>query len=230
MANGGTTLDETHRISGLYANVLRPAGVTEKSKLPVVVVSTYITLIDRLMFSELLQWIYGGGFAVGDGSSYDGTTVVQRSVQLGEPVIYVNFNYRLNAFGFLAGKEALAGGAANIGIYDRKHNLPLAANGFIGPSETNNNDPGFLQRGSSLSGYKRTFPSSAVIRTRSLCEFIQFRELNVPLPLVAHLARRCSWGQSAGGISITAHMVTNPVNPPFKAAIPVRTCKSRNTF
>ncbi|KAF9789755.1 Alpha/Beta hydrolase protein, partial [Thelephora terrestris] len=86
----------------LYANVVRPAGVTEQSKLPVVV------------------WFYGGAFAVGDGSSYDGSTVVQRSVELGEPVIYVNFNYRLNAFGFLGGKEALAGGATNIGLYDQK--------------------------------------------------------------------------------------------------------------
>jgi len=32
--------DETHHSTGLYANVFRPAGVTEKSKLPVVVVST----------------------------------------------------------------------------------------------------------------------------------------------------------------------------------------------
>jgi len=36
-------------------------------------------------------------------------------------VIYVNFNYRLNAFGWLGGKEALAGGAANVGLYDREY-------------------------------------------------------------------------------------------------------------
>ena len=69
------------------------------------------------------KWFYGGGFSIGDGSSYDGSTVVQRSVELGELVIYVNFNYRLNAFGFLGGKEALAGGAANIGFYDREYRL-----------------------------------------------------------------------------------------------------------
>ena len=34
--------DKTHAIAGLYANVFRPAGVTEQSKLPVVVVSTCI--------------------------------------------------------------------------------------------------------------------------------------------------------------------------------------------
>ena len=36
-------------------------------------------------------------------------------------MIYVNFNYRVNAFGWLAGKEALAGGAANVGLYDREY-------------------------------------------------------------------------------------------------------------
>ena len=70
-----------------------------------------------------LQWIYGGGFASGDGSSYNATTFVQRSVELGEPVIYVNFNYRVNAFGWLAGKEALAGGAANVGLHDREYHF-----------------------------------------------------------------------------------------------------------
>ena len=67
-----------------------------------------------------LQWLYGGAFSNGDGSSYNATTFVQRSVELGEPVIYVSFNYRVNAFGWLAGKEALAGGAANIGLHDRE--------------------------------------------------------------------------------------------------------------
>ena len=69
------------------------------------------------------QWIYGGAFSIGDGSGYNGSTFVQRSIELGEPVIYVNFNYRLNAFGWLAGKEALAGGAANVGLHDREYHF-----------------------------------------------------------------------------------------------------------
>lgn len=67
------------------------------------------------------QWFYGGAFSIGDASGFDGSTLVQRSVDLGEPVIYVNFNYRVNAFGWLAGKEALAGGTANVGLYDREY-------------------------------------------------------------------------------------------------------------
>ena len=67
------------------------------------------------------KWFYGGAFQFGDGSAYDGTTVVHRSIKLGEPVIYVNFNYRVNAFGFLAGREALEAGIANNGLYDRAY-------------------------------------------------------------------------------------------------------------
>ena len=49
-----TKFDEKLDVSGLYANVVRPAGVTEQSKLPVVVVSTCAILGDALMVSELL--------------------------------------------------------------------------------------------------------------------------------------------------------------------------------
>jgi acetylcholinesterase len=67
-----------------------------------------------------LQWIYGGGFETGTTAQYNGTTVVARSVQLGEPVIFVSMNYRLNVFGFLGGKEVRQSGEANLGLYDRE--------------------------------------------------------------------------------------------------------------
>lgn len=86
----------------LYLNVFRPAGVSANAKLPVVV------------------WIYGGGFSVGDASGFNATTLVSRSVQLGDPVIYVSFNYRVNGFGFLAGKEVKEAGVANLGIHDQR--------------------------------------------------------------------------------------------------------------
>jgi len=38
-------------------------------------------------------------------------------------VIFASFNYRVNAFGWLAGKEALAGGAPNVGLYDREYHF-----------------------------------------------------------------------------------------------------------
>jgi hypothetical protein len=61
--------------------------------------------------------LYGGAFYIGDGSSYNNSTFVQRSVELGEPVIYANFNCRVNAFGWLAE------GAANIGLHDLEYHL-----------------------------------------------------------------------------------------------------------
>jgi acetylcholinesterase len=66
---------------------------------------------------------------------------VSRSIQLGEPVIYVAANYRLNGalfnlliflapvnwlflahpgFGFLGGKEVKAAGVGNLGLQDRR--------------------------------------------------------------------------------------------------------------
>jgi carboxylesterase type B len=37
----------------------------------------------------------------------------------GTPVIYVNFNYRLNIFGFPTGTEAKQAGATNLGLKDQ---------------------------------------------------------------------------------------------------------------
>ncbi|KAH0831215.1 Alpha/Beta hydrolase protein [Lanmaoa asiatica] len=89
----------------LYLNVVRPAGVSVGADLPVVV------------------WIYGGGFENGDASAYNGTQIVSRSVGLKSPVIYVSFNYRLNAFGFLGGKEISAAGLGNFGLHDQRFAL-----------------------------------------------------------------------------------------------------------
>ncbi|KAF4580247.1 hypothetical protein EYR40_003229 [Pleurotus pulmonarius] len=71
----------------LSINVIVPSTATPTSKLPVAV------------------WIFGGGFELGSPNMYDGGPIVERSIQLGEPVIYVSMNYRLNAFGFLASQE-----------------------------------------------------------------------------------------------------------------------------
>lgn len=70
-------------------------------------------------------------------SRYDGSSIVSRSLELQEPVIYVSFNYRLNGmyhstvlphqvadtalvgFGFLASKEVKDAGLGNLGLRDR---------------------------------------------------------------------------------------------------------------
>ncbi|KAF8509390.1 Alpha/Beta hydrolase protein, partial [Gautieria morchelliformis] len=60
----------------LTVNVARPALIPAGSKLPVVV------------------WIHGGSFELGSTSTYDGGAIVQRSISMGNPVIYVSMNYR----------------------------------------------------------------------------------------------------------------------------------------
>ncbi|KAJ6462794.1 carotenoid ester lipase precursor [Mycena vitilis] len=89
----------------LTINVIKPATATSMSKLPVV------------------AWIFGGGFELGSPSMYDGTTIVERSIALGEPVIYVSMNYRVAAFGFLASKEVRAAGVGNLGLQDQRQAL-----------------------------------------------------------------------------------------------------------
>ncbi|KAF7327211.1 Carboxylic ester hydrolase [Mycena kentingensis (nom. inval.)] len=86
----------------LYLNVIKPASATNSSKLPVV------------------AWIFGGGFELGSPAMYDGTTIVERSIAMGEPVIYVSMNYRVSAFGFLASKEVRAAGVGNLGLQDQR--------------------------------------------------------------------------------------------------------------
>ncbi|KAJ7505885.1 Alpha/Beta hydrolase protein [Mycena galericulata] len=89
----------------LTINVIKPATATSTSKLPVV------------------AWIFGGGFELGSPSMYDGTTIVERSIAIGEPVIYVSMNYRVSAFGFLASAEVKAAGVGNLGLQDQREAL-----------------------------------------------------------------------------------------------------------
>lgn len=90
-------------------NVQRPSGTKPSAKLPV------------------LLWIYGGGFELGNTQSYYGTGIISKSVDLGEPVLFVAFNYRLNAFGFLHGKELQEEGSTNIGLRDQRKAIELVA-------------------------------------------------------------------------------------------------------
>ncbi|KAF7422790.1 hypothetical protein PC9H_010949 [Pleurotus ostreatus] len=89
----------------LSINVVVPTSATPTSKLPVV------------------AWIFGGGFELGSPSLYDGGLIVERSIQLGEPVIYVSMNYRISAFGFLASQEVKDAGVGNLGLQDQREAL-----------------------------------------------------------------------------------------------------------
>ncbi|KAF6755849.1 carotenoid ester lipase [Ephemerocybe angulata] len=89
----------------LTLNVVKPASATASSKLPVLV------------------WIFGGGFELGSTSMYDGSAHVTKSQKMGQPVIFVSMNYRLNGLGFLASKEVRAAGVGNLGLHDQREAL-----------------------------------------------------------------------------------------------------------
>jgi carboxylesterase type B len=91
----------------LYLNIIRPAGLTNASGLPVAV------------------WIHGGGFLKGGGSDrrYNYSFAVQDSVEMGNPFIGITINYRLSVWGWLMGKEALDAGAVNLGYHDMRQSL-----------------------------------------------------------------------------------------------------------
>ncbi|KAF8173575.1 carotenoid ester lipase precursor [Mycena galopus ATCC 62051] len=86
----------------LTINVIRPKTVTSTSKLPVI------------------AWIFPGGFEFGASSRSDDTTLVERSITMKEPVIYVTMNHRVSAFGFLASKEVREAGVGNLGLQDQR--------------------------------------------------------------------------------------------------------------
>ncbi|KAM4064099.1 carboxylesterase family protein [Hirsutella rhossiliensis] len=88
----------------LYLNVVRAAGVRDTSSLPVAV------------------WLHGGGLFMGGSADkrYNLSFIVEHSVKIGRPIIGVSLNYRLSAFGFLSGREAMESGVTNIGFKDQR--------------------------------------------------------------------------------------------------------------
>jgi len=80
----------------------------------------------------------------------------------------------VNAFGWLAGKEALAGGASNLGLYDREYHFGDQESSWamtLNYFNLNADDLGIRQKNSSWHGSGPIFPSLAVIRKELLCEF-----------------------------------------------------------
>ncbi|GAA6030806.1 hypothetical protein JCM8097_008885 [Rhodosporidiobolus ruineniae] len=88
----------------LTLNIVRPAGTSEVDRLPVA------------------TWIYGGSFQRGGSANpeYNTSYIVQRSVEMGMPIIAVSVNYRTNVLGFFNSKELKEEGSQNAGIYDQR--------------------------------------------------------------------------------------------------------------
>jgi cholinesterase len=87
----------------LTLNVIRPSGLTGEA-LPVAV------------------WIHGGGFFEGGSADprYNLSYIVQQSSKMNTPFIGVSINYRLQAWGFIFGKEIAEEGSTNLGIRDQR--------------------------------------------------------------------------------------------------------------
>ncbi|KAJ4340956.1 hypothetical protein N0V95_007358 [Ascochyta clinopodiicola] len=83
----------------LNLNVFRPQNVSSTAKLPVFI------------------WIHGGSFVAGSARSFDGPAFVANSE---EPLIVVNFNYRLNSLGFLPSPVFDRLGLLNLGLLDQQ--------------------------------------------------------------------------------------------------------------
>ncbi|EGG04414.1 putative carotenoid ester lipase precursor [Melampsora larici-populina 98AG31] len=86
----------------LTLDIARPAGLNENSKLPV------------------MYFIYPGGFNYGASWQLSPVPMVKKSIDMGLPVIWVSANHRMNAFGFLGGREVGEAGVGNLGLKDQR--------------------------------------------------------------------------------------------------------------
>ncbi|GIK02003.1 hypothetical protein Aspvir_006046 [Aspergillus viridinutans] len=98
----GQSATSTRAEDCLFINVFTPSSATAHSNLPVWV------------------FIQGGAYATNSNANYNGTEVVQGS---GNNIVFVNFNYRVGALGFLAGKEVQEHGDLNVGLLDQRKAL-----------------------------------------------------------------------------------------------------------
>lgn len=93
----------------LNINVIRPAGLnaSQYDKLPVAV------------------WIHGGSYQVGTSAlpNYNLTYIVQRSVEIGQPIIAASINYRKGGWGMLYSREIQGTGQTNLSLRDMRKGL-----------------------------------------------------------------------------------------------------------
>lgn len=93
----------------LSINVVRPAGYSahKNAKLPIAL------------------WIYGGYYQVGTTEipNYNLTYIVQRSVEIGQPIIAASINYRKAGWGLLYSREIQGTGQTNLALRDMRKAL-----------------------------------------------------------------------------------------------------------
>ncbi|KAG4025610.1 hypothetical protein MFRU_054g00390 [Monilinia fructicola] len=95
--NNGPTSSQSEDC--LFVNVWAPSTATPTSKLPVWV------------------FIQGGGYISNSNANFNGSTVVNTS---NNGIVFVNFNYRVGAFGFLTSEKVRQNGDLNTGLLDQR--------------------------------------------------------------------------------------------------------------
>lgn len=68
----------------------------------------------------VMFWIHGGNNDNGQSGMYNGRALVEKSIDLDMPVLWIAINYRMNGFGFLAATNLLNEGNVNLGLYDQQ--------------------------------------------------------------------------------------------------------------
>ncbi|KAF2022225.1 alpha/beta-hydrolase [Aaosphaeria arxii CBS 175.79] len=91
----------------LSINIIKPASLKEGEKVPVVV------------------WIHGGSYQVGTSGlpNYNLTYFVQRSVDIGKPIIATSINYRKGGWGMMYSREIQGTGNTNLALRDMRKGL-----------------------------------------------------------------------------------------------------------
>lgn len=72
--------------------------------------------------SELAVWFFiqGGGYAGNTDDNFNATEVIRQS---NHRIVFVEINYRVGAFGFLASEEVRRDGDLNVGLLDQRKAL-----------------------------------------------------------------------------------------------------------
>lgn len=96
----GTTgaLTNTTNEDCLFLDIFTPSNATPNSKLPI------------------WFFIQGGGYAANSDQNFNGTEVVSKS---NLTIVFVQINYRVRAFGFLASEKIRENGDLNVGLLDQ---------------------------------------------------------------------------------------------------------------
>lgn len=104
-AGGGPDLSNTTNEDCLFLDIFTPSNATPDSKLPV------------------WFFIQGGGYAGNTDQNFNGTEVVSKS---NSSMVFVQINYRVGTFGFLASEKIRENGNLNVGLLDQHKALQWA--------------------------------------------------------------------------------------------------------